>query len=71
MADEWELYNLTTDGMEMTNLVVTNAPFPTPIPDLPAPYTPASITQTAKQLQALLQKLEAVQLSNGEKVKPA
>ena len=62
-ADEWELYNLTTDACEFTNLLVTNAPFPTPIDDLPAPYNKASIIATAERLRTLLQKLEATHLS--------
>jgi arylsulfatase A-like enzyme len=62
-ADEWELYNLSTDGCELTNLLVTNAPFPTPIDHLPAPYDKAGIIATAKHLRALLQKLEVTHLS--------
>jgi hypothetical protein len=63
-ADEWELYNLTTDACEFTNLLVTNAPFPTPIDDLPAPYDKAGIIATAERLRRLLQKLETTQLSS-------
>ncbi len=62
-ADEWELYNLATDGCEFTNLLVTNAPFPTPIPNLPAPYDKEEVIVTAEELRKLLQKLELSHLS--------
>jgi arylsulfatase A-like enzyme len=62
-ADEWELYNLANDGCEFTNLLVTNAPFPTPIPNLPAPYDKEGIIATAEELRKLLQKLELSHLS--------
>jgi hypothetical protein len=42
---------------------VTNAPFPTPIDDLPASYNKAGIIATAEHLRKLLQKLEATHLS--------
>ena len=62
-AEEWELYNLTNDACEFTNLLVTNAPFPTPINNLPVPYDKAGIIATAERLRKLLQKLEATHLS--------
>lgn len=65
-ADEWELYNIANDATEVCNLLVTNAPFPTPIANPPAPYTQESIIATATQLRELLAKLEVTHLSNGE-----
>jgi arylsulfatase A-like enzyme len=62
-ADEWELYNLANDGCEVTNLIVTDGAFPTPIANLPAPYTDAEIRATAQRLLQLLQRYEAEKLS--------
>lgn len=62
-SDEWELYNLDTDGNELTNLLVTAAAFPTPIADLPRGYSAAEIRAKAEELGRLLRKLEAEKLS--------
>lgn len=62
-ADQWELYDLAGDGCEATNLLVTDAAFPTPIADPPAPHTPAGIRATAERLHRLLQRYEAEMLS--------
>lgn len=67
-ADEWELYDLEHDGCEMTNLLVTNASFPTPIAQLPSYYTDAGIVDTANRLNRLLQRYEAEMLSTPETV---
>ncbi len=61
--DQWELYDLEHDGCETTNLLVTGGPFPTPIADLPAPYTEAAIIETAERLHRLLQRYEQQMLS--------
>lgn len=61
-AEEWELYNMETDACELCNLLVTNAPFPTPIPDLPLPYNREEIINTAHAMRELLHKLEAAML---------
>lgn len=62
--DQWELYNLSTDACEFTNLLVTDAVFPTPINDLPKPYTRAGIVETAERLRDLLQRLEVAHLAS-------
>ncbi|NOS88347.1 MAG: sulfatase-like hydrolase/transferase [Methylococcaceae bacterium] len=62
-ADEWELYHLVNDPCEFSNLLVTNAPFPTPIPNPPSPYDQEGIIATAEKLRDLLQKLELSHLS--------
>lgn len=62
-ADQWELYDLRHDGCEMTNLLVTDGRFPTPIGALPEYYTDAGIVETANRLNALLQRYEREMLS--------
>lgn len=62
-ADQWELYDLATDGCEATNLLVHDAPFPTPIPDPPAPHDALQIRAQAQRLHALLQRYELEKLS--------
>lgn len=62
-SDEWELYDLEHDGCEMTNLLVTDAGFPTPIAGLPAYYTDAGIVETANRLYRLLRRYEKEMLS--------
>lgn len=62
-ADQWELYDLEHDGCEMTNLLVTDAAFPTPIAALPPQYTDAGIRATAQHLHTLLRRYEAEKLS--------
>ncbi|WP_223621746.1 sulfatase-like hydrolase/transferase [Lysobacter sp. ESA13C] len=65
-ADQWELYDLEHDGCELTNLLVTDARFPTPIPALPSPYTDAQIVDTAERLYRLMQRYEKEMLSTPE-----
>jgi arylsulfatase A-like enzyme len=62
-ADQWELYDLDGDGCEAVNLLVTDAPFPTPIAHPPAPHTDAEIRRTAERLHKLLDRYEAEKLS--------
>lgn len=66
VADEWELYDLDRDGCELTNLLVADGAFPTPITDLPHGYTDAGIRETANRLDALLQRYENEMLSTPE-----
>ncbi|MFD1299443.1 sulfatase-like hydrolase/transferase [Lysobacter gummosus] len=65
-SDQWELYDLEHDGCEMTNLLVTDGHFPTPIAALPAPYTAVQIVETANRLLRLLQRYEKEMLSATE-----
>ena len=65
-ADQWELYDLEHDGCELTNLLITDASFPTPIPALPAQYTDAQIVDTAERLYRLMQRYEKEMLSAPE-----
>ncbi|TDR45768.1 arylsulfatase A-like enzyme [Tahibacter aquaticus] len=62
-ADEWEMYNLDSDGNELTNLLRFDGAFPTPIDDLPQGYTAEQIRVRAEELHQLLRKLEAEKLS--------
>lgn len=62
-AEQWELYDLKRDGCEMTNLLVTDGQFPTPIAELPSAYTDAGIVVTAQRLGRLLQRYEREMLS--------
>lgn len=62
-ADQWEMYNITEDECEFTNLLVYNGSFPTPIANLPKQYSEKQIIATAKTLLALLQKLEKQNLT--------
>ena len=59
--------NLEHDGCEMTNLLITNASFPTPIAELPSYYTNADIVDTANRLNGLLRRYEAEMLSTPER----
>jgi hypothetical protein len=61
--DQWELYDLDGDGCEATNLLVTDAAFPTPIDNPPAPHSDAQIRSVAERLHRLLARYEAEKLS--------
>ncbi len=70
VADQWELYDLERDPNELTNLLVYNAPFPTPA-DVPgAALPPKAIAREAERLRALLAKLEARMLTTGPRAYP-
>lgn len=62
-ADQWELYDLAGDGCEAINLLVTDAVFPTPIADPPAPHDAAEIRRVAQRLHRLLERYEAEKLA--------
>lgn len=62
-ADQWELYDLASDGCETTNLLVTDAEFPTPIANPPAPHDDAEIRRVAERLHRLLLRYEAEKLA--------
>ena len=65
-ADQWELYDLEHDGCELTNLLVTDGAFPTPIATLPPYYSQDGIVDTANRLNRLLQRYEKEMLSTPE-----
>ncbi len=64
-ADQWELYHLALDPVEAINLLVYDAPFPTPIasPSLPGALTREEVTRVAEELRAELDRQEAACLS--------
>ncbi|RKH12630.1 sulfatase [Corallococcus sp. CA053C] len=62
-ADEWELYDMKNDPLEMENLLVFDGPFPTVVPQLPKGLTRAEVEEAAKETHALLGKYEAEKLS--------
>lgn len=65
VADEWELYDLALDPIEVKNLLVYNAEFPTAIPErelLPG-LTREKVEETARVLRTELLRQEATLLS--------
>ena len=64
-AAEGELYNLALDPVEAINLLVYDAPFPTPIapPALPGALTREKVARVAEELRAELSRQEAAYLS--------
>lgn len=56
---EWEMYDLTADPNETTNLVQVATPRPTARTDLPPPHDPVAVQAHADRLVALLNELEA------------
>ncbi len=65
MADQWELYNLSVDPYEMTNLVVYNQPYPTFINGAASKVglDDGALKTTATQLLDELKRQEAAYLS--------
>lgn len=65
VPDQWELYNLALDPIEALNLLVHDAPFPTPIADasLPAALSREHVAQVAQALHVELTRQEAAYLS--------
>ena len=66
--DQWELYNLSVDGNEASNLLVYNADtFPTLIPEANSPaglnLSPTELAEIANSLREELTRLEYEQLS--------
>ncbi|MCP3098447.1 sulfatase-like hydrolase/transferase [Myxococcus sp. K15C18031901] len=70
-ADQWELYDLENDPLEMENLLVYDGPFPTVIADLPEKLTHAQVEAAARATHALLEKYEAKVLSPWPEEPPA
>ncbi|RKI44860.1 sulfatase [Corallococcus sp. AB004] len=62
-ADQWELYDLQTDPLEMENLLVFDQPFPTLIPSLPRGLSRVEVEEAARATHALLGRYEAEKLS--------
>jgi len=64
-ADQWELYHLALDPVEAINLLVYDAPFPTPIASssLPGALTCEDVTRVAEELRTELDRQEAACLS--------
>lgn len=58
VAQEWEMYDLTRDPNETTNLVAVGTTPPTASGDLPAWADPATVQTQADQLARLLARLE-------------
>lgn len=65
VPDQWELYNLAVDPIEVVNLLIFNAEFPTVIAasSLPAGLTSAEVAEAAKRLGEELKRQEALLLS--------
>ncbi|RKH66679.1 sulfatase-like hydrolase/transferase [Corallococcus llansteffanensis] len=62
-ADQWELYDMQNDPLEMENLLVFDGPFPTVIPELPRGLIRAEVDEAARATHALLGKYEEEKLS--------
>ncbi|MCY1032006.1 sulfatase-like hydrolase/transferase [Corallococcus sp. BB11-1] len=62
-ADQWELYDLQNDPLELENLVVYDAPFPTLIEVLPGGLPRAEVEEAARATHALLGRYEEEKLS--------
>ncbi|GMU07096.1 sulfatase-like hydrolase/transferase [Corallococcus caeni] len=62
-ADQWELYDLETDPLEMDNLLVFDQPFPTLIESLPRGLSRVEVEEAARATHALLERYEAEKLS--------
>ncbi|WP_342381532.1 sulfatase-like hydrolase/transferase [Myxococcus stipitatus] len=62
-ADQWELYDLKNDPLELENLLVFDGAFPTLIADLPKGLGRAEVETAARATHALLQKYEREKLS--------
>ncbi|RYZ17233.1 MAG: sulfatase, partial [Myxococcaceae bacterium] len=62
-ADQWELYDLQNDPLELENLVVYDAPFPTLIEVLPRGLPRVGVEEAARATHALLGRYEEEKLS--------
>ena len=62
-ADQWELYDLETDALELENLLVFDQPLPTLIPSLPRGLSRVEVEEAARATHALLERYEAEKLS--------
>ena len=62
-ADQWELYDLETDPLEMENLLVFDQPFPTLTASLPRGLSRVEVEEAARATHALLERYEVEKLS--------
>ncbi|MCP3166233.1 sulfatase-like hydrolase/transferase [Myxococcus qinghaiensis] len=62
-ADQWELYDLRNDALELENLLVFDGAFPTVISTLPKGLTREEVEAAARETHALLGKYELEKLS--------
>ncbi|WP_223638883.1 sulfatase-like hydrolase/transferase [Corallococcus sp. EGB] len=62
-ADQWELYDLETDPLELENLLVYDQPFPTLVASLPRGLSRVEVEEAARTTHALLARYEAEKLS--------
>ncbi|GEN10079.1 Arylsulfatase A [Myxococcus fulvus] len=62
-TDQWELYDLQNDALELENLLVFDGPFPTLVPKLPPGLSAEEVESAAFETHALLMKYEAEKLS--------
>lgn len=65
VPDQWEMYDLQHDPNELTNLLVHDAPFPTPAKAPGASLPPRAVVREAERLRELLAQLETRLLSTG------